>query len=73
MYAVDTDKKVAGRLSGDSANESRFAVDGELRPYHHVQGICVGSRLAIFWTAEKIRVTSPVVKVENESSQLVEG
>jgi hypothetical protein len=73
LYVVDTDKKVAGRVTGDPAKESKFAADGELRPYSMVKGICVGSQLAIFWTADKIRLTSPVVKVEtDEPATMVE-
>lgn len=76
---MDTDKREAGRLSGTAPVEVvpaespyPFPATGELRPYHAVKGICVGSQLAIFWTETKVRVTSPVVKVEtDEPSQVV--
>lgn len=75
LYVVDTERKVAGRVTGDPAMESKFVADGELRPYTKVMGICVGSRLAIYWTPEKVRLTSPVVKVEteNEPAPMVEN
>lgn len=78
VYAIDTDRRVAGRITGPApvpvlpeTSPYNFTVDGEMRAYHAVKGICVGSRLAIYWTEDKVRVTSPVVSVENEPSTVV--
>lgn len=74
LYHVDTDKQTACRVTGDPATEYRTTKDGVMRPYLMVRGIAVGSRLGIWWGGEaegKVRVTSPVVSIENEPSTVV--
>lgn len=64
IYAIDTLNRVAARLVGDPATESKNAADREWRSYLGVEGLAVGQRLFIAWTADKYRLTSAIIELD---------
>lgn len=67
VYAVDTETKLATRLTGPARGESRRSPDGVWRNYITIVGPEVGFRCLLVWNGSKMdgdqRYTSPVTEV----------